>query len=197
MRILITNLMSFAVITLLLGCEKADSSVISEGTNTPKKHLEEMNSIDKNSYAEVADVFLETQNITTQDKPYFLVFGANGCLYCERLKTLIKQDLQIKETLQTSFSPYYINLSYSKKHNVDFLNKELSTAKLGQIYGVRSTPTLVFLNANGDTLLVYPGYMQKERFMTTLEFLKNPDIAKLDEKTIAMRLRDLFEQKKI
>ncbi len=33
--------------------------------------------------------------------------------------------------------------------------------------------------------------------MATLEFLQNPDIAKLDEKTIAMKLRDLFEQKKI
>ncbi len=190
------SLMGF-VVAVLFGCEKADSSISSSGANTTQERLEEMNSIDRNSYAEVADVFLETQHITTQDKPYFLVFGANGCLYCDRLKTLIKQDSQIKESLKNNFSPYYINLSYSKKHNVDFLNKEVSTTKLGQIYGVRSTPTLVFLNANGDTLFVYPGYMQRDRFMATLEFLQNPDIAKLDEKTIAMKLRDLFEQKKI
>ncbi|WP_239056418.1 SoxW family protein [Helicobacter apodemus] len=196
MRILMFSLMGF-VVAVLFGCEKADSSVISSGANTTQERLEEMNSIDRNSYAEVADVFLETQHITTQDKPYFLVFGANGCLYCDRLKTLIKQDSQIKESLKNNFSPYYINLSYSKKHNVDFLNKKVSTTKLGQIYGVRSTPTLVFLNANGDTLFVYPGYMQRDRFMATLEFLQNPDIAKLDEKTIAMKLRDLFEQKKI
>lgn len=197
MRVLIFSLISFVVAILFLGCEKADSSVISSGTNTTKEHLEEMNSIDKNSYAEVADVFLETQNITTENKPYFLVFGANGCLYCDRLKAVIKEDLEIKDTIKKNFTPYYINLSYSKKHNVDFLHKELSTAKLGQIYGVRSTPTLVFLNANGDTLFVYPGYMQRDRFMATLEFLQNPDVAKLDEKTITIKLRDLFEQRKI
>lgn len=185
------------VAVVLFGCEKADSSVISSGANTTQERLEEMNSIDRNSYAEVADVFLETQHITTQDKPYLLVFGANGCLYCDRLKTLIKQDSQIKESLKNNFSPYYINLSYSKKHNVDFLNKEVSTSKLGQIYGVRSTPTLVFLNANGDTLFVYPGYMQRDRLMAALEFLQNPDIAKLDEKTITLKLRDLFQQKNI
>ncbi|MDE5603367.1 MAG: thioredoxin family protein [Helicobacter sp.] len=197
MRTLIFGVMNCLTIILFLGCEKVDSSVISDGTSITQTHFEEMNSIDKNSYAEVADVFLETQHITTQNKPYFLVFGANGCLYCEKLKTLIKEDFQIKEFLRTNFSPYYINLSYSKKHKIDFLQKELSTAKLGQIYGVRSTPTLVFLNSDGDTLLVYPGYMKKDRFMATLEFLQKPEVAKLDEKTIAMELSSLFKQKKI
>lgn len=197
MRILMFGLMGFVAAILLLGCEKTDSNVISGGTNTTQELLDEGNNIDRNSYAEVADVFLETQHITTQDKPYFLVFGTNGCLYCDKLKALIKQDSTIKQTLKNNFSSYYINLSYSKKHNVDFLNKELSTIKLGQIYGVRSTPTLVFLNANGDTLFVYPGYMPKDRFVATLEFLQNPNITTLDEKTITMKLRDLFEQKNI
>lgn len=181
----------FAII--LTGCEKeADSSIISKGTSTTQKDIEAMNNIDRKSYEEVADVFLDTAKITTQDKPYFLVFGANGCIYCDELKKLIKDNSAIKEYLKNDYSSYYINISYSKNHQIDFLKDPIPTHQLAQNYNIKPTPTLVFLSPSGKVLFIYPGYMPKDRLLTTLEFLKNKNLEDLDEKTIAKNLQQLF-----
>ena len=52
----------------LVGCEeKIDSNIVSSGTKNTQEQLDAMQNVDKNSYKEVADVFLETQTISTKD----------------------------------------------------------------------------------------------------------------------------------
>lgn len=183
----------------LVGCEeKIDSNIVSSGTKNTQEQLDAMQNVDKNSYKEVADVFLETQTISTKDnKPYFLVFAANGCIYCDKLKELIRSNNEIKKILQDRFSPYYINLSYSKTHAIDFLEKPQETAQFAQIYNIKPTPTLVFLTPKGKILFIYPGYMPKARFMATLEFLQNPSLESKEQKEISQELQAIFESKNI
>ncbi|MDE5591711.1 MAG: thioredoxin family protein [Helicobacter sp.] len=188
----------FFSVLFLVGCEgNVDSTIISQGTTNTKEQLNAINSVDKHSYAEVADIFLDTEIIKTQNKPYFIVFGANGCFYCDRLKEVIKEDLAIKEILKNNFSSYYINLSYSKNHEIDFLNTNLSTAEFARRYNVRVTPTLVFITPDGKDLFVYSGYIPRDRFAATLEFLQEPNTSNLNQKEIITTLQNLFQQKGI
>ncbi len=175
--------------------EEINHKIVSSGTNNTKEQLLAMENIDINSYAEVSDVFLETSRIASENLPFLLVFSANGCVYCDRLKTLIKDNTDIKEFLKANYTPYYINISYSKTHQVSFLNQNLSTADLAQKYNIKPTPTLVFLSRNGKELFIYPGFMPKNRFLATLEFLRNPTLENKDPKTIAQELQVYFQQK--
>ncbi|MDD6055287.1 MAG: thioredoxin family protein [Helicobacter sp.] len=169
--------------------DEADESFITSGTNYSKeKHLQ-MENIDRNSYAEVADVFLETSVIKSDGLPYLLIFGANGCVYCDRLKNIIKEDSKVKDILKTNYSPYYINISYTKTHKIDFLNASLNTIELAQKYGIKPTPTIIFLSKNGDELFVYPGFMPKERFIKTLEFFKDSAFDKKNLDSIKQELQ--------
>lgn len=191
-------LICIALMFLFGACqEKVDKNVVSSGTNNTKEQLLAMENIDRNSYAEVADVFQETSKITSNHLPFLLVFSANGCVYCDRLKNLIKENSDIKEFLTTHYAPYYINISYTKMHEVSFLNQTLSTSDLVQKYNIKPTPTLVFLSKEGKELFVYPGFMPKNRFLATLEFLTNPTLTQKDSKTIAQELQLYFQEKGI
>ncbi|CAM2938512.1 thioredoxin fold domain-containing protein [Helicobacter burdigaliensis] len=181
-------------IIFFIGCNEED--LVSSGTQDSTSHIEAMQNVDKNSYAEVADVFLDTKEITTKgDRPYFLVFAANGCIFCDKLKTLIKENEEVKKYIQENYSPYYINLSYTKEHKISFMqDKILNTQELGEYFSIKPTPTMVFLSAKGKILYVYPGFMPKERFFKTLKFLSDPAWESLEEKEIAKHLQEFLEK---
>lgn len=184
------------------GCDdsKVDASVISQGAKMSPKELEKLDNLDKASYAELADLFLDNKNIDPKGKYLLLVFGSNGCIYCEKLKQEIKENPEIKAFIQENFSPYYINGSYSKPHQLITAQKsvEMMTEELVRLYGVRPTPTLIFATPEGKTILTYPGYMPKDRLQATLGFIiqKSWEGAN-DEKEILHRLNTLYKEKNI
>lgn len=184
----------FSLLALVfLGCKEENTdSIISSGTSTTQEDIAKFNSIDKESYKEIADIFQDTAKITSQNKPYYLIFGANGCIYCDELKRVIANDEALKILIKENFSPYYINLSYTKTHKIDFLQKELSTQDLARMYNIRPTPTMVFLSAEGKELFIYPGFMPKEKLTKTLEFLKSKNIENLSQKEIAQKIQALI-----
>ncbi len=178
-----------------MGCEEsADKSAITSGTNYTEEQHKAMQNVDLNSYAEVSDVFLDTSSIKSNGKPYFLVFSANGCVYCDRLKQLIKDNPDIKEFLKQNYAPYYINMSYSKMHSIEFLQDSLETVAFAQKYGIKPTPTLVFLDKSGKELFVYPGFMPKDKFLKTLQFLKDPTLEQNSSAEIHKKLQNYLQE---
>ena len=178
----------------LYGCQdNVDANAITGGTSYTKEQYQAMENVDLHSYAEVADVFLETHSIQSNGKPYFLVFSANGCVYCDRLKNLIRDNADIKAFLKDNYAPYYINASYSKKHAVEFMGESVTTADLAQKYSIKPTPTLIFLSHNGKELFSYPGFMPKEKFMRALEFFKDSTLERKDTQTIKQEFQKYLE----
>lgn len=178
---------------VLYGCQdEVNGNVVTSGTNHTKEQQAEMESVDINSYVEVADVFKETGTIKSDGKPYFIVFGANGCVYCDRLKEIVKENADIKGFLTTNYEPYYINISYFKMHFVEFLDKSVQTSDLVKRYRIIPTPTLVFLSASGKELFIYPGFMPKEKFQKALGFFKNPDLENMESKMIKQSFQEFL-----
>ncbi|MGX3044711.1 thioredoxin fold domain-containing protein [Helicobacter sp. T3_23-1056] len=184
----------------------------------------ESSELDKNSYLGLEHIFRDTKEISPNGKYMLLIFGANGCKYCERLKNDIKQDSELQRIIGEEFSAYYINLSYAKIHNFIISNTEskmdsktesktasnttqhgikevkLPTKKLAQIYGISPTPTIVLASKEGQSILQYPSYLPPAQFRALLGFITSGkwSEAKGDEKKLSMlvqkELQNAFER---
>lgn len=152
------------MLVLLLGCsdDKIDSSIISSGSAMSSEAKDVEQNLDKASYAELSDLFLDTSSIDFS-KDVLIVFGKNNCKYCDFLKDAIKIDDKLKGVIKDRFNPYYVNISYSKTHKIHFKDKEASvkTYDLASIFSANATPTIVFLNSDGSVKYILPGYAPK------------------------------------
>ncbi len=161
---------------IMSGCDdnKISKNDISSFDSSDMKNLESSD-LDKKSYAGLEDVFLDTNVIESNGKYVLLIFGANGCKYCERLKSDIKENENLKNLIKQNFSAYYINLSYSKMHSLKISDKfhNVKTSDLARIYGIYPTPTFVFSTKEGRVILNYPGYLAPEYFSAILDFIKS------------------------
>ena len=92
-----------------------------------------------------------------------------------------------------AMTAYYINVSYSKKHAVEFMGESVTTADLAQKYSIKPTPTLIFLSHNGKELFSYPGFMPKEKFMRALEFFRDSALEQKDTQTIKQEFQKYLE----
>ncbi|HIV49683.1 thioredoxin family protein [uncultured Helicobacter sp.] len=178
-----------------------DEDIISSGTNTPPQEKQKIENLDKASYAKLAHIFLDNQTIASNQKTILIVFGANACSACQKLQDSIIDTPSLQKKLQEEVSPYYINISYTKNHTLEFEldseSKVLNTSALANLYGVNATPTLVFLTPSGKMLFAYPGFLMPKRFERTIDFFNDPNNASLTQTQIAQKLIMLYEKEQI
>lgn len=197
-------LLSLCVIVCLYACNDSSISedIISSGANTPPQEKQKLENLDKASYAKLAHIFLDNHTIASNQKTILIIFGANACSACQKLQDSIVDTPSLQKKLQEEVSPYYINISYTKEHTLEFetdsdMPKVLKSAALANLYGVNATPTLVFLAPNGKMLFAYPGFLMPRRFERTIDFFNDPDNASLTQTQIAQRLIMLYEKEQI
>lgn len=166
----------FIFTLFFIGCDeqKIDSTILSKGSQMSQEAIDLAKNFDKESYKDLADLFLDTSKIDF-NKEVFVIFGKNQCKYCDMLKDEIKKNPALQDTLKTHFNPYYINISYNKTHNfipqkdsnadstknaesTQDSTKQISTENLAHIFGVSSTPMIAFLDKNMSIKYIYPGF---------------------------------------
>ena len=110
----------FAVcVVIFSGCDdkKIDSNIISQGSEMSAEAQEKAKSLDKESYKDLADLFLDTATIDFS-REVLIIFGKNQCKYCDMLKDDIKKSPAIQSKIKEHFNPYYVNTSYDKVHRI-------------------------------------------------------------------------------
>ncbi len=166
--------------------DKLDENLLSSGSQSSKELNDERDNTDKKSYAGLEDIFSDNKSISPNDKYMLLVFGRNGCSYCERLKKDLKNVKELRNYVKEHFSTYYINMSYTKEHDFKVGDKDkndekeikMSTEELAQIYAVQTTPTIVLSDKTGKTIYELPGYMPSTQFLAVLEFIGSEEYQK-------------------
>lgn len=173
------SLITLAILLFFVGCknQQIDQNAFSSQSNISQAAIEKSQNLDQASYAGLEHIFGDTANITSNQKFVLLIFGKNNCPWCERLKDDIKANYAIQEALLKDFKSYYINLSYSKIHHLDFNGKksQKETSQLSATYNIRPTPTSVFLDPQGETIFIYPGYLSPEQLQNVLKFIATKD----------------------
>lgn len=169
------TLIVLAILIFLTGCKnhQINQNAFSSQSNISQAAIKKSQNLDQTSYAGLEHIFGDTANISSDQKFVLLIFGKNNCPWCDRLKEDIKTNYVIQEALLKDFKSYYINLSYSKLHHLDFNGKksQKQTSQLSATYNIRPTPTSVFLNPQGEAIFIWPGYLSPDQFQNVLKFI--------------------------
>ena len=190
----------------LSGCgdDEIDANIFSSGSELTKEQKEANENMDKASYKGLENLFLDTANIDSNGKYLLMIFGKNNCQYCDMLKDDIKADTNLQNKIAKDFTPYYINVSYTKKHKLNVPDKngkkemEMTTGYLAERYKIRPTPTIVFSDMDSKIIFSYPGYMAPSQFDTTLDFIVSKKwVGAKNEKETLERLEKFFREKSI
>lgn len=156
---------------VILGC-KDGKIAISHGDNNTSELNEKLENIDVSSYDGLEDIISNSSRIESKTKPIMLIFGVNNCKYCEALKQDMRNNKDLHAFIKDNFVTYYINTSYSKNHEVSYMQKVMNTDDLSRYYGVVGTPLILWLEPNGRKILKLDGY-NAEYFNAMLHFVNN------------------------
>lgn len=188
-------LMLGAIGLLLCGCSQEEEVKLSSDSKDKTHLITRAENIDKSSYAGLEDVFLDTKHLYTQkdNKLTLFIFGKNNCPYCDKLKDDIKANSTLKSMLQEHFLPYYINVSYNKKHilSIGENTQEANTPELMELYvksPMRPTPSLIFINAQGKSIYELPGYLPPEAMQKLLAYMASGEWKGKSEEEIATHI---------
>ncbi|MDE6979105.1 MAG: thioredoxin fold domain-containing protein, partial [Helicobacter sp.] len=139
---------------MVSACEKESDNIVSLGSEMSATEIEKINNLDRASYAELEGIIKDNRTIDPEGKYLMIIFGVNGCLYCDQLKKTIKNSEEIQDKLKQNFAPYYINFSYIKPHQfvTNLTPKPNITTELVRIYRVGPTPMIIFANQDSQTI---------------------------------------------
>ena len=104
-----------------------------------------------------------------QNKLVLVAFHAQGCPYCRKMKDQIYSDSEMKRLILKYFIPVEIDL----ENPVDFIYKGevMNSSALATILEVSGTPTLSFLNDEGDLIAFQPGYLNAGLFAKLIKYV--------------------------
>jgi thioredoxin-related protein len=152
----------------------------------------------KESFLEIAD---DVEDASEAGKHVLLFFELNGCPYCDRMLEESFETEPLSSYIQANFDAIAINIQGDRE--IAF-NEEISVTEkeLGEILKVYSTPALLFLDADNNTIVRINGYRAPERFRQVLEFVATRSYqtttladylqAKLDRNVYQLRANALF-----
>jgi len=129
-------------------------------------------------------IFKDGAKIAPDGKPMLIVFGQNGDPYTTKLQEDITSNNSLAKSIKDNLTPIYINASENKAHKFMHNNElmDVDTKTLVSIYGVHSTPTLIFIDESGKSIFAVPGYMPPKQFLATIDFVKEKKYLGKDRK---------------
>ena len=154
----------------------------------------------KKSFLKIED---DVDDANKAGKHVLLFFDLNGCPYCDRMLEESFDAEPLSSYIQKHFDVIAINiqgdLSIAFNADISVTEKELSA-----IMKVRSTPALLFMNADNKIIVRVNGYRAPERFQQVLEYVATRSYqtttladymqAKLDRNVYQLRANPLFSE---
>lgn len=154
----------------------------------------------KESFLEIAD---DVDEAAESGRHVMLFFDLNGCPYCARMLEESFTAEPLSSYIRANFDVIAVNILGDRE--IAF-NEEImvSEKKLAEILKVYSTPALVFLDENNETVVRVNGYRAPERFQQVLEYVATRSYrstsmadylqAKLDRNVYQLRDNPLFSE---
>ena len=154
----------------------------------------------KESFLDIAD---DVDEATGAGRHVMLFFDLNGCPYCARMLEESFTAEPLSSYIQANFDVIAVNILGDRE--IAF-NDEImvSEKKLAEILKVYSTPALVFLDDNNETVARVNGYRAPGRFQQVLEYVATRSYrsttladylqAKLDRNVYQLRDNPLFSE---
>ena len=124
------------------------------------------------------DLREDVAEATASKKRVLLYFYQDGCPYCAKLLQDNLGQKKLADKTRNNFDVIAINMWGDKE--VTDLNGQLTTEKkFSEKMKVMYTPTLVFLNEQGNVALRVNGYYAPNKFETALDYVRNKNEGKI------------------
>lgn len=121
----------------------------------------------KNSFLDLRD---DLDEAIADGKRLLLYFYQDGCPYCEKLINTNFAQRDIVETTKKGFDVIAINM-WGDRLVTDQTGDELTEKEFAVRNRVQFTPTLLFLDENGNEALRMNGYYPPHRFLAALNYV--------------------------
>jgi len=106
----------------------------------------------------------------TENKPIFVEFYTDWCVYCKMFQRETVQDQSVASVLLENFVYVRVNAEDTQKR-VKFNGKYLSNVELTQSFGISAFPSLVFLDSTGQIITTFSGFMPPRQFAGILGYI--------------------------
>ena len=121
----------------------------------------------KNSFLDLREDGTEA---TAGGKRLLVYFGQEGCPYCAQLFNVNFSQPHIVDYTRKHFDALAIDI-WGNREVTDFSGNKMPEKEFAVRLKVRFTPTILFFNEKGETVLRINGYYPPHRFMAALQYI--------------------------
>jgi len=171
-----TRLFGFLLVAWLLTgvvvAEETKPASLSPGMTNPG--YEEKPAWFKSSFLDIREDIAEA---TADGKRTVLYFYQDGCPYCKKLLEENFGQRAISDKTHDNFDVIAINI-WGDREVTSFDGKTTTEKKFAESLKVMFTPTMLFLDAQGNVVLRVNGYYAPHKFLAALEYVSGKQEAK-------------------
>ncbi len=153
------------------------------------------------SLSKFYQIFKDGAKIDPQGRVMLLVFGQPSDPYTQKLQKDINSNPKLANMIKKSLTAVYIDASLQKRHKFMHSGElmDVDTKTLISIYHINATPTLIFIDKEGKSIFIVPGYMPPKQFIATLKFVNEGVWRDKDRKNgeIYMALKEYYKKHNI
>ncbi|SMN15622.1 thioredoxin SoxW [uncultured Candidatus Thioglobus sp.] len=114
----------------------------------------------------------DLEEAADEGKHVMIYFHQDGCQYCAKLVSDNFHDKNLVAKLQQNFDVIETNM-WGDRELTDWQGDDYTEKEFSAKMKIQFTPTLVFLNPKGETLLRLNGYQSIEKMHATLDYIAN------------------------
>lgn len=112
----------------------------------------------------------EAQEKSKKDgKPLFIFVEAEWCGICKRMQNTVFPVPEVADLLSNNYHPVLIDLDSRKK--VIFNGEDVSERNFARNMQIQQTPTIIFIDADGEVLGRQPGFKDREELRKLLLYI--------------------------
>lgn len=109
------------------------------------------------------------EKATVKNKKVLLTVYADNCSQSKQLRENVFPDTEVAEVMDRYFCSVRINAD--SKDSLVFNGVSQTKQEIAGKLGVTSYPTIVFLNSDGEKIIITSGFMKAETFANVLSFV--------------------------
>lgn len=159
---------NFVLRLLILGWVLSNSVVLAQTEQTaPSPHAIDIPRWFSESFL---DFRQDIQDAARQNKRLLIYFGQDGCPYCMKLMKVNFSQPDIVSKTRQNFVPVALNL-WGDREVIWIDGRHMSEKELGVALKVQYTPTLLFFDEKGASVLRLNGYSPPEKFRLALDYV--------------------------
>lgn len=118
------------------------------------------------------------QTLSAEDgKPLFVFVEAEWCGFCKKMKAEVFPDNDVSNYLDQNYHSVLIDLG--SKEEVIFNDEVTNERNFAREMQVMQTPTIIFIDRNGEVLGKQPGFLDSNELVTLLNYVLSDDFGSI------------------